>query len=50
MQIAYTRRPLNRTLAAIDGGLNITGDTPMPPTNQKPELLEQVRQHPDAAL
>jgi site-specific recombinase XerD len=34
----------NRTLAVIDGGLNFKVDTPRPQTNQKPKLLQQVRQ------
>jgi hypothetical protein len=43
MQIGYTPRPLNRTLAVIDGALNIKRHSDAA-TNQKPNLLDEVRQ------
>jgi hypothetical protein len=39
-----TSRPTTRTLAVIDGGLNVKArDRPLPSTG-KPKLLEQVKQ------
>jgi hypothetical protein len=42
METANTHRPINRTLAVIDGGIQKKSDVPSFPT--KPRLLEQVRQ------
>jgi integron integrase len=39
-----THRPINHTLAVIDGGLNFKTDAPTPPTAPNPKLLDQVRQ------
>lgn len=43
IETANTHRPMNRTLAVIDGGLNSRTGVQMPST-PKPKLLEQVRQ------
>jgi integron integrase len=37
-------KPVHRSLAVIDGGLNYKTDAPAPPTAPKPKLLDQVRQ------
>jgi integron integrase len=37
-------RPINRTLAVIDGGLNLKATVQPPATGHKPKLLDQVRQ------
>src|SRR5918996_5414428 len=42
METANTHRPINRTLAVIDGGVQKKSDVRSFPT--KPRLLEQVRQ------
>jgi integron integrase len=39
-----TYRPINRTLAVIDGGLTLKNATPASPTALKPKLLDQVRE------
>jgi integron integrase len=39
-----THRPINHTLAVIDGGLNFKTEAPTPPTAPNPKLLDQVRQ------
>jgi integron integrase len=39
-----THRPINHTLAVIDGGLNFKTDASTPPTAPNPKLLDQVRQ------
>ena len=39
-----TLRPTTRTLAVIDGGLNVTARVHPLPSTGKPKLLEQVRQ------
>jgi integrase len=44
METVNTPRPVNRTLAVIDGGLSIKPDPQSPATTQKPKLLDQVRQ------
>jgi integron integrase len=44
METAYTNRPINRTLAVIEGGLSSTTGVQTFPTTQKPKLLDQVRQ------
>ena len=44
MEPASTTRPINPTLAVIDGGLNFKAGVQMSPTVQKPKLLEQIRQ------
>lgn len=44
METVNTQRSINCTLAVIDGGLNSTASVVLPPTIQKPKLLEQVRQ------
>jgi integron integrase len=44
METANTHGPLNRTLAVIDGGLNLRGHVQTLPTTPKPKLLDQVRQ------
>jgi site-specific recombinase XerC len=44
MESINTHRPINRTLAVIDGGLNLKNGTLTPPTAPKPKLLDQVRQ------
>jgi len=41
MNSVNTYRPINRTLAVIDGGLN--SKVAPPPTGQQPKLLDQVR-------
>ena len=41
---ANTPRPTTRTLAVIDGGLNIKARVHSLPSNGKPKLLEQVKQ------
>jgi integron integrase len=38
------RRPINRTLAVIEGGLNTAAGIQTPSTPPKPRLLDQVRQ------
>jgi hypothetical protein len=38
-----TQRPINHTLAVIDGGLNFKTKAPTPPTAPNPKLLDQVR-------
>ena len=44
MEQVNAHRPINRTLAVIDGGLSIKNGTPALPSAQKPKLLDQVRQ------
>src|SRR5215475_1397381 len=44
MHSVNTPRPTNRTLAVIDGGLNVKAHLQRPATNSKPKLLDQVRQ------
>jgi Phage integrase, N-terminal SAM-like domain len=44
MHSVNTPRPTNRTLAVIDGGLNVNAHLQRPATNSKPKLLDQVRQ------
>ncbi|HXV78964.1 MAG TPA: integron integrase [Candidatus Binatia bacterium] len=44
METVNTSRPINRTLAVIDGGLTLKNATPAPLTVQRPKLLDQVRQ------
>ncbi len=44
METVNAPKPVHRSLAVIDGGLNCTTDTPTPPTAAKPRLLDQVRQ------
>jgi len=41
---ANTPRPTTRTLAVIDGGLNVKARVHSLPSTGKPKLLEQVRQ------
>ena len=36
--------PINRTLAVIDGGLNVKAGVQPPPTASKPKLLDHVRE------
>ena len=44
METINTHKPINHSLAVIDGGINLKNGTPWPPTAQKPKLLDQVRQ------
>jgi len=44
MEIAKTSRPMNRTLAVVGGGLNVKVGIQTMPADQKPKLLDQVRQ------
>ena len=44
MNYVNTHKPTNRTLAVIDGGLNLKASVEMLITAQKPRLLDQVRQ------
>jgi integron integrase len=44
METVNARRPMNHSLAVIDGGLNIKNETPTLPAAQKPKLMDQVRQ------
>lgn len=44
METANTQRPMKRTLAVIDGGLDFKPGIQTVSTTQKPKLLEQVRQ------
>jgi hypothetical protein len=44
MDTSETRQPVNRTLAVIDGGMNLKTNVHAQSTGQKPKLLEQVRQ------
>jgi integron integrase len=44
METANIQKPINRTLAVIDGGLNEKVLCQLPPTAPKPKLLDQVRQ------
>ena len=44
MDAANTPKPINRTLAVIDGGLNLKNGMPAPSTAPKPKLLDQVRE------
>jgi integron integrase len=44
METVNAPRPINLTLAVIDGGLSIKNGTLTPPTAPKPKLLDQVRQ------
>jgi site-specific recombinase XerD len=44
LERANTHRPINRTLAVIDGGLNFKAGVQTLPTIPKPKLLDQVRQ------
>lgn len=44
MDTLNTHTPMNRTLAVIDGGGNVTANVPSPPKSQNPKLLDQVRQ------
>ena len=44
MDTANTRGLNNRTLAVIDGGLNLRGHVQMLSNTSKPKLLDQVRQ------
>jgi Phage integrase, N-terminal SAM-like domain len=44
MDSGNTPRPTTRTLAVIDGGLNIKARVYPLPSTGKPKLLEQVRQ------
>jgi integron integrase len=44
METINAHRPVNPTLAVIDGGLNFKTDAPSPPAAPKPKLLDQVRQ------
>jgi hypothetical protein len=43
MEIAYTNRSINRTLAVVEGGLSSSAGVQTFPTTQKPKLLDQVR-------
>jgi len=44
MNYVNTHKPTNRTLAVIDGGLNLKASVEPLITTQKPRLLDQVRQ------
>ncbi len=44
METANTHRPVNRTLAVVDGGLSVKAYPKALATNSKPKLLDQVRQ------
>ena len=44
MDSVNTPRPTTRTLAVIDGGLNVKARFHPLPSTGKPKLLEQVRQ------
>ncbi len=44
MNYVNTHKPTNRTLAVIDGGLNLEASVEPLITTQKPRLLDQVRQ------
>jgi Phage integrase, N-terminal SAM-like domain len=44
MDSVNTPRPTTRTLAVIDGGLNVKARVHPLPSTGKPKLLEQVRQ------
>jgi len=44
METANTHRPVKRTLAVVDGGLTVATHPRAPAPNQKPKLLDQVRQ------
>jgi integron integrase len=44
METTNTHRPVNRTLAVIDGGLSVQAHFQTLATSTKPKLLEQVRQ------
>ena len=44
MDISNTQQSSNRTLAVIDGGLNVKAHLQRLETNPKPKLLDQVRQ------
>jgi integrase len=44
METTNTHRPVNCTLAVIDGGLNVKTHPQILATSTKPKLLEQVRQ------
>jgi integrase len=44
METANTHRPVNRTLAVVDGGLSVKAHPKALATNSKPKLLDQVRQ------
>jgi hypothetical protein len=44
MDTLNTHTPMNRTLAVIDGGGNVTANVPSPPKSQNPKLLDQLRQ------
>ena len=43
METTSRQSSINRTLAVIDGGLSRTAGNQIPPTSQKPKLLDQVR-------
>ena len=44
MNYVNTHKPTNRTLAVIDGGLNLKASVEPLITTEKPRLLDQVRQ------
>ena len=44
MMNVNVHRPTNRTLAVIDGGLNVVAGVQTISTPPKPKLLDQVRQ------
>lgn len=44
MNYVYTHKPINRTLAVIDGGLNPKDSVEPFTTTQQPKLFDQVRQ------
>lgn len=44
MDTANMRKPINPTLAVIDGGLNFKASVQTLPTTPKPKLLDQVRE------
>jgi Phage integrase, N-terminal SAM-like domain len=43
-ETASTHKPVNRTFAVVDGGLNSKARVQTLPTSPKPKLLDQVRQ------
>ena len=44
MELVNTHKPINRTLAVIDGGLNFKAGVQTLPAIPKPKLLDQVRE------